>query len=270
MRNRTGTDPSALPRVVIVDDFPSSRAGLRALLSEAVPLDFVGEASDASVGIEMVRRLKPDLVLLEVAMLSGGGVELARLVRAELPDTRVLAITISQELDLVADAVRAGVHGYLLKTADQEALQAAVTKVLAGEMAVDPILVIHAMQASVGPGSRSIDDSPEPLTPREIDVLGLVSHGHTNREIAGRLFVAVGTVKVHIEHILAKLGAADRTEAAVRAHELGMLEASAARHMPPGDRDVAHRQTRTAHSTPENGIRSAIPQHPPHSHEPGK
>ena len=209
------------------------------------------------MAIDAARRLKPDLVLLEVAMLSGGGLDVLRQLRAELPATRVLAITISPELELVADAIRAGVHGYLIKTADQEALVAAVTQVLAGQLVVDPTLVIQAMQASDGRGWGSADSMPEPLTPREAEVLGLVSHGHTNREIAGQLFVAVGTVKVHVEHILAKLGAADRTDAAVRAHEMGLLESSADRHMSPGEDDVAHRQTRTWSPSAENSIRSA-------------
>lgn len=250
------------PRVLIVDDFPCARAGLRALLSDSLPLEFVGEASDAQMAIKLAHRLRPDLVLLEVAMLSGGGLEVLRRLRAELPATRVLAITLSRQLDLVADAVRAGAHGYLVKTADRGALVSAVRRVLAGQLAFDPMLVIQAMRASEGRGSTSVDVMPEPLTAREIEVLGLVSHGRTNREIASQLFVAVGTVKVHVEHILAKLGATDRTDAAVRAHEMGLLEASAARHMPPGADDVAHRQTRVDDPAAENPIRTTIPRRP--------
>jgi DNA-binding NarL/FixJ family response regulator len=232
------------PRVLIVDDFPVARAGLRALLSDAVPLDVVGEAGDAATALDLARRLRPDLVLLEVAMLGGGGLDVLRLLRTDQPDTRVLVISLSQDADLVSEAIRSGAQGYLVKTADQDALVSAVRKVLADELAFDPVLLIHAMRDSSSAGPHTEEAMPEPLTAREIEVLGLVSHGHTNREIAGRLFVAVGTVKVHIEHILAKLGAADRTDAAVRAHELGLLEDQAARHMPSGDDDVAHRQTR--------------------------
>ena len=257
------------PRCLIIDDFPATRAGLRALLSEAVSLEFVGEAGDATLGMELARRLKPDLVLLEVAMFTGGGLDVLRGLRAELPDTRVLAVTISQELDLVAQAVRAGVHGYLIKTASEEALVTAVQRVLSGELAFDPMLVIQAMRASEGHGASSLDEAPEPLTAREIEVLGWVSHGHTNREIAGRLFVAVGTVKIHVEHILAKLGAADRTDAAVKAVEMGLLDAAAARHMPPGETDLAQRQTRGEAQPAENLMRSALPR-PSSSHEAGK
>lgn len=254
--------PGRRSRILIVDDFPVARAGLRALLSESLSLEFIGEASDAGAAIPLVRRLKPDLVLLEVAMLSGGGLDVLRQLRAELPDIRVLAITLSQELDLVADAVRAGVHGYLVKTADQAALVSAVRRVLAGELVFDPMLVIQAMRASGGRGSGLPETLPEPLTAREVEVLGLVSRGRTNREIAGELFVAVGTVKVHVEHILATLGATDRTDAAVRAHEMGLLAASAAQPMPPGQEDVAHRQTRPEEAAPQNSIGAVIPRRP--------
>ena len=260
----TGDEEAAQPRprVLIVDDFPVARAGLRVLLSESLPLEFVGEASDARIALELAHRLKPDLVLLEVAMLSGGGLDVLRQLRAELPDTRVLAITLSQELDLLADAVRAGAHGYLVKTAGQPALVSAVRRVLAGQLAFDPMLVIQAMRASDGRGTGLPETMPEPLTPREVEVLGLVSHGRTNREIAGELYVAVGTVKVHVEHILAKLGAADRTDAAVRASEMGLLDASAAQPMPPGQEDVAHRQTRPGHVPPQNSVSSVVPRRP--------
>lgn len=232
------------PRVLIVDDFPVARAGLRALLSERMAVEFVGEAWDAATALDLARRERPDLVLLEVAMLNGDGLPILRELRTELPEVRILAITISQGLNLVATAIREGVHGYLIMTADQDALVNAVKRVLAGQLAIDPMLVIQAMQSS-GQGGRagSGEVMPEPLTDREVQVLRLVSHGHTNREIAGQLFVAVGTVKVHLEHILAKLGAADRTEAAVRAQAMGLLDDSAGRHTPSGGPDLAERRT---------------------------
>ena len=231
------------PRVLIVDDFPVARAGLRALLSERMAVEFVGEAWDAATALDLARRERPDLVLLEVAMLNGDGLPILRELRTELPEVRILAITISQGLNLVATAIREGVHGYLIMTADQDALVNAVKRVLAGQLAIDPMLVIQAMQASGQGRAGSGEVMPEPLTDREVQVLRLVSHGHTNREIAGQLFVAVGTVKVHLEHILAKLGAADRTEAAVRAQAMGLLDDSAGRHTPSGGPDLAERRT---------------------------
>ena len=248
----------APPRVLIVDDFPCARAGLRALLSEAMQVEFLPDASDADLAIAGALRARPDLVVLEVAMANGDGLPALRRLRSEMPEVPVLAVTISQDLDLVAAAVRAGVHGYLVKTADQDALVAAVQAVLAGRLAIDPMLVVRAMQATDPAPTGQAGSMPEPLTPRELEVLRLVSHGHTNREIAGELFVAVGTVKVHLEHILAKLGAADRTEAAVRAQTMGLLESSAERPMPPGDTDLAGRPTRADGSSPHSSNRSAL------------
>lgn len=193
------------------------------LLADAMPIEFIGEAGDLQAAMALARRLQPDLVLLEVAMHGGEGLEVLRRLRLELPASRVLAITISQELALVADAVRAGAHGYLIKTADQDALVDAVRRVLTGQLAIDPSLAMRALRASSG-RDAAIDAMPEPLTPRELDVLRLVSQGHTNPEIARKLLVAAGTVKIHVEHILAKLGAAGRTDAAVRAEQLGLLD----------------------------------------------
>ena len=239
------------PRVLIVDDFPVARAGLRALLSERMALEFVGEAWDAATALDLARRERPDLVLLEVAMLNGDGLPILRELRTELPEVRILAITISQGLNLVATAIREGVHGYLIMTADQDALVSAVTRVLAGQLAIDPMLVIRAMQESGQGRAGSGEVMPEPLTDREVEVLRLVSHGHTNREVAGQLFVAVGTVKVHLEHILAKLGATDRTEAAVRAQMMGLLDDSAGRHTPSGGPNLAERLTPMSQPHPQ-------------------
>lgn len=246
------------PRILIVDDFPVARAGLRALLSERMAVAFVGEAWDAATALDLASRERPDLVLLEVAMLNGDGLPILRELRRELPEVRILAITISQGLNLVAAAIREGVHGYLIMTADQDALVSAVSRVLAGQLAIDPMLVIQAMQATGQAGAAPGEVMPEPLTAREVQVLRLVSHGHTNREIAGHLFMAVGTVKVHLEHILAKLGAADRTEAAVRAQAMGLLDDSAGRHTPSGGPNLAERRTPTGQPNPQSAPKSSF------------
>lgn len=254
--------PAKVPRVLIVDDFPCARAGLRAFLAERMAVSFLPDASDARTALETAHREPPDLVLLEVAMVNGDGPLVLQRLRSELPDVRVLATTISQDLELVAATIREGVHGYLIKTADQDALVAAAKRVLAGQMAIDPMLVIRAMQASAAPRPVGAEQMPEDLTVRELEVLRLVSRGHTNREIAGQLFVAVGTVKVHLEHILAKLGAADRTQAAVRAQTMGLLDRSAGRHMPSGVPDLAERPTRDDHPRPQTPKRSALSRRP--------
>ena len=213
--------------MVIVDPSPMARAGLAGLIQADPRFTVVAEGGDFASILYQLTDVAPDLLIAD----PGPG-ELSTLasVRLAAPDVRILVLAESDAR--LGEAVRAGADGFLLKHADGEQIMAAIDQLLRGQSVLDPELALHALRSGIyAPGV------PEPLTPRELDVLRLVSEGNTNPQIAKRLFMAVGTVKVHVEHILAKLGATHRTDAAVRALERGLLDEdqpTANRHMPAG------------------------------------
>jgi DNA-binding NarL/FixJ family response regulator len=236
-RARPAVGPS-LVRVLVVDEFPIERLGLCSLLGGYPGLHVIGEADGAESAESAARRLRPDLVVIDPVMTGGEAFDALRAIRAELPNARLLVLAKSDDIEVAAEAIRCGADGFLVKTASQNVLLNAVQRLLRGESVVNPELALRALRAA-GQTARDIQ-SPDPLTPRELEVLRLLSAGHTNPQIARQLFMAVGTVKVHVEHILGKLGAAGRTDAAVRAASLGLLRRgaessrSADRPMPPG------------------------------------
>jgi DNA-binding NarL/FixJ family response regulator len=225
-------------RVLVVDEFPIARRGLTSMLDGYPGLDVVGEADDASSAEDAARRLRPDLVVIDPVMGRGDGFGALRAIRAELADARILVLAKTDDLEVASEAMRCGADGFLVKTVTQSALLNAIQRLLNGEPVVDPQVAARAVRAGAAP--PAIESMPDPLTPRELEVLRLLSLGHTNPQIARQLYMAVGTVKVHVEHLLGKLGATDRTDAAVRAAGMGLLTPepeetpSAERHMPAG------------------------------------
>jgi two-component system, NarL family, nitrate/nitrite response regulator NarL len=232
------TTPGLDVHVLVVDEFPIWRQALTAVLGGFPGLTVVGEADTADAAERLARRLRPGLVVIDPVMASGDAYEALSLMRAELPDARLLVFARTDDLDVATEAIRRGADGFLVKTVSQSALLNAVQRLLRGQSVVNPDLALRALRA--GSAGTPHAAAPEPLTPRELEVLRLLGAGHTNPQIARSLFMAVGTVKVHVEHILGKLGAASRTDAAVRAAGLGLLRpepdeaASATRPMPPG------------------------------------
>ena len=230
--------PPLVP-VLVVDEFPISRLGLTSLLNGYPGLHVVAEADDARSALQAARRVRPLLVVMDPVMGTGDAFDTMRALREELPQSWMLVLAKSDEPDVAAEAIRSGADGFLVKTVAQSALLNAVQRLLRGESVVNPELALRALRAG-GPPAEAELSMPEPLTPRELEVLRLLSTGRTNPQIARQLFMAVGTVKVHVEHILDKLGAAGRTDAAVRAASLGLLQpdqdegSSASRPMPPG------------------------------------
>jgi DNA-binding NarL/FixJ family response regulator len=197
--------------VVIIDPSPMARAGLRLAL-EAAGHEVVAEVA----GCESVDIRAARLSALAITNLGHGSASGLDLLRAAAPELRIPVLV--EEGSDVAAAVQAGADGVLPTVADADRILAAMDDVLQGRAVLDPALALHALRMR----PESIPD-PDPLTPRELEVLRLLSEGNTNPQIAARLFLAVGTVKVHFEHILSKLGASDRTEAAVRAVSRGLL-----------------------------------------------
>ena len=195
-------------RVLVVDDHTVVREGLRALLTSTEDLECVGTAVDGNDGLQQTQRLRPDVLLLDLAMPSMDGISVIRSLRAEGSTVRVLVFSSYGDSALVLEALEAGADGYLLKQAPDARLLEAIHVVAAGGGIIDPQIV-----PSVLAGLRKRDG--EVLTEREREVLELLRQGHTNRTIARRLQIAEGTVKTHVNHILHRLGAADRTQAAL-------------------------------------------------------
>ncbi len=174
----------------------------------------------------MRRRLQPDLALIDVRMPKQDGLATCHAIKQECQGTSVILVTIHENPEYLFEALKAGAAGYVLKDISQRELIAAVQGVLRGESMLNKELVIRLLQRLANETPKQEEVSPERLSPRELEVLLLLTQGQTNREIAQNLIVSVSTVKIHVEHILAKLGVSDRTQAAVRAIELGLLQTS--------------------------------------------
>ncbi len=210
-------------RVIIADDHELARLGLRTMLVPEPDLDVVGEAATGRETVELARELEPDLVLMDIRMPDLDGLVATRQIKELHPRTSILVVTLSEDPDYLLEALRVGAAGYVLKDASRREVVAAVRQVLSGESPLDPKLsaqLIRRLATQSRPSSGAHSDE---LTHRELDVLRLVAEGRTNAEIAQSLFISVGTVKVHVERIIDKLGVSDRTQAAVRAVELGYI-----------------------------------------------
>jgi DNA-binding NarL/FixJ family response regulator len=218
-------DRSPAPaRVIIADDHELSRAGLRSLLAGEHWLDLIGEASNGREALALCRDLNPDLALLDVRMPEMDGLAATRLIKQACPKTSVLIITTHEHYDYLIAALKAGAAGYLLKDITRQELLSAIRRVLRGESILDGEIAARALQQLAGELAVPVSPPVERLTAREREVLVLLAQGMTNREIAAQLTLSVGTVKIHVEHIIAKLGVSDRTQAAVRAVESGLLK----------------------------------------------
>jgi len=283
------TTPSQVARLLIADDHALVREGLRTMLSGEEGIEVIAEAKDGRQALGVCRELKPDMVLMDVRMPVMDGLEATKRIKAEMPKTSVMMVTMHENPDYLFESVKAGAAGYVLKDASGERLLSAVRRTLEGESPLNQELAMRLLRRlsreSGGrsgegtggrPGERSGRAPPgasgttpeegtteegEPLasrteatgpetsqpdvthtrahqagsgqsreveqiaslTPREVEVLKLLSQGQTNPQIAQNLLVSRGTVKIHVQHIISKLGVSDRTQAAVRAIESGIL-----------------------------------------------
>jgi NarL family two-component system response regulator LiaR len=201
--------------VLIVDDHPVVRHGLRAYLELQPGIEVAGEAGDGSEAETQVPALTPDVVLMDLVMPGTDGIEAIRRIRAARPETRVLVLTSFAEDEKVFAAVKAGAAGYLLKDVHHEALAEAIRTVHRGEALLHPAVAAKLMHEFAEGDRRTAPSSV--LTERETEVLRLVARGMSNKEIARELAVAEKTVKAHVSNILQKLQLADRTQAALYA-----------------------------------------------------
>jgi DNA-binding NarL/FixJ family response regulator len=215
-------------RVLIVDDHELARAGLRSMLSGTAWLDVVGEATDGHHALAVCGHLRPDLILMDVRMPGPTGIATTRAIKDEYPTTSVVIVTMYDNPEYLLEALKAGAAGYVLKDSTRTELLTTIKRVLNGDSILDGELAGRLLRRLASETPRETSQAAERLTLREGEVLRLLAQGLTNREIAHALVVSVGTVKVHVEHIIAKLGVSDRTQAAVRAVALGLLDAKLA------------------------------------------
>jgi DNA-binding NarL/FixJ family response regulator len=217
------TDPV---RLLLVDDQRLMREGLRTLLELEPGLQVAGEAGNGQQGLEAYASLLPDVVLMDVRMPVMDGVEATRRLRARWPTARVIILTTFDDDEYVFEGLRAGAAGYLLKDVSIHELAEAIHTVMDGGVLIEPSVarkVVAEFARLAAPAPKTSQNLDEPLSERELEILRLLAQGMTNREIAQRLYLAEGTVKNYVTNILGKIGARDRTQAALRAQELELL-----------------------------------------------
>src|SRR5215217_1140970 len=229
-------------RIVLADDHPLIVEMLRRILSEHSDLEVAGEATNGREALELCRRLRPELALLDVRMPEMDGLEATRAIKRAFPRTIVLLLTAHEDPNYMAQAIVGGASGYVLKCATPKQILGEIRKALRGESALDQEVAMRLLRRVLeeapknneGPAEgapsaarpfeeRPGSSLPEALSKREVEVLRLLALGQSNQEIARSIFVSVSTVKKHVRHVVEKLGVSDRVQAAVRAAELGLL-----------------------------------------------
>jgi DNA-binding NarL/FixJ family response regulator len=210
-------------RVVMIDDHPVVLAGLKALVEADPNFQIVGEGRDGRAGLRVAKQLRPDVVVLDISLPESNGIEVAAALLAELPQCRVLVLTVHEDRAYLRQALEAGVSGYLLKRSASEELIRALHAVVAGGMYLDPAIAGKV----VGRPARSVLQSLEgrfaELSERETDVLRLVATGHSNKEISARLNISVKTVETYKARAMQKLGYRSRVEVVRYAADQGWL-----------------------------------------------
>jgi DNA-binding NarL/FixJ family response regulator len=213
-------------RILLVDDQALFREGLCTLLSVQPGLEVVGEAANGEEAVHLAATLRPDVVLMDLHMPVLDGVAATRRLRESWPDCRVIVLTTFDDDEYVFEGLRAGAVGYLLKDVGSEKLVEAIKATARGESFLQPSVaakVVAEFARMAGQAPLRSGSLVEPLSSRELEVLRLIATGKTNREIADALVIAEGTVKNHVTSILGKLGVRDRTQAALKARELGLV-----------------------------------------------
>jgi DNA-binding NarL/FixJ family response regulator len=207
-------------RILIVDDHPITRGGLRTALGTSDEVEVVGEASSGEEAVEAVHDLKPEVVFMDVRMPGMGGIEATRIIRRESPQTKVILFTVDESRQIIGEAIQAGVSGYLLKDVSAQEL------VNAARLALEDKAVIHpSLTRAFIEEVQHVDRHPESsLSRRETEILQMVAFGSTTKEVAHDLGISPHTVKTHLERIFEKLGANDRAQAVAIAIRRGIVD----------------------------------------------
>ncbi|WP_027909019.1 response regulator transcription factor [Pseudomonas sp. URMO17WK12:I4] len=214
-------------RLVLADDHEVTRAGFVAMLGGCDEFEVVGQAADGDSALQLCESLRPDIAILDIRMPGLNGLGAARLLQQRLPHLKVVMFTMYDSPEHLEAAIGAGAVGYLLKDATRDEVIAALRRVAAGEEALNSAVSARLLRRIADRSNAGAPPS-DALTNRERQVLGLVAGGFSNREIGEKLGITAGTVKTHVERLIAKLGVADRTQAAVRGIALGLVAQPAA------------------------------------------
>ena len=215
-------------KVLLVDDHTVVREGVRTMLSAEPDIAVVGEVSSGEEALQKAQELEPHMILMDIRMLGMNGTEASRRIKSAMPTTSVIMLTMYDSDMYVVEAIQAGAAGYLTKDVSRELLCDAIRSVVDGGTMVRSGLLRRAinslMRASAGGKLESDVSLVERLTPRELDVLKLLARGYANKEICQELHLAEITVKKHVQNVIQKLGASDRTHATIQAVKLGLAE----------------------------------------------
>ncbi len=213
-------------RILIIDDHTLFRSGIKLVLQRDDGFEVVGEAGDGLEGIKRAKQLKPDVVLLDLHMPGTGGLEALRLLKEDVPETQVVMLTVSEDSEDLLETLRAGARGYLLKNIDTDFLLESIQRAARGESVMSP-QIAHKLADSLRVPSREnvavAEVNPDKLSPREREIIVMLAHGASNKEIARVLNLSESTIKIHVQGILRKLNIAKRVQAAVYAVEHGLI-----------------------------------------------
>lgn len=212
------------PRILIVDDHGIVRAGIRSLIEDDTSIEVVGEAEDGEEAIEKAKQLKPDLVLMDIAMPGMNGIEATRRIKEEFPNICVLILTMHDDEEFFFPALRAGASGYIVKEAEPKELLHAIRVVVGGDVFLSPTVTKSVLEAFFTTKDKAEDEKYGKLTAREKEILSLVAGGQTNREMAQMLFLSIRTVEKHRQSMMRKLGLSRREELTKFAIRKGLID----------------------------------------------